>query len=145
MQWGFLPLLELLPAILGKFWINRLKEPETIHQSENQTEESMHLDIAAHQITKAMENAPDDFKQSLDSLLRQTTTIRQDIDVFEQKEPEGPDPKFVYVEKIFTVLQILSAAFVAFAHGSNDVANAIGPLAGIIGIINQKVGNCLTI
>jgi len=33
------------------------------------------------------------------------------------------------VERIFTVLQIFTACLVAFAHGSNDVANAIGPLS----------------
>jgi len=32
------------------------------------------------------------------------------------------------VERTFAVLQVLSASFVAFAHGSNDVANAVGPL-----------------
>lgn len=42
------------------------------------------------------------------------------------------------VEKMFCFLQILSACFVAFAHGANDVANAIGPLAAIIGILKHK-------
>ncbi|MCH8286482.1 inorganic phosphate transporter [candidate division KSB1 bacterium] len=42
---------------------------------------------------------------------------------------------FKNAEKIFAKLQILSACFVAFTHGANDVANAIGPLAAIIEIL----------
>jgi phosphate/sulfate permease len=38
------------------------------------------------------------------------------------------------VEGVFGVLQIVTAAFVAFAHGANDVANAVGPLAAVVGI-----------
>jgi len=36
------------------------------------------------------------------------------------------------VERLFAGLQIVTASYVAFAHGANDVANAIGPLAGIL-------------
>lgn len=51
-----------------------------------------------------------------------------------------PNPKaeksqhFYTVERVFGVLMILTACGMAFAHGSNDVANAIGPLAAVIGI-----------
>ena len=41
------------------------------------------------------------------------------------------------VEKIFGFLQILSACFVAFAHGANDVANAIGPISAILEILKD--------
>jgi len=45
-------------------------------------------------------------------------------------EPD-PNHRFSQVERVFVVLQILTACAVAFAHGSNDVANSIGPLAAI--------------
>lgn len=41
------------------------------------------------------------------------------------------------VEKMFASLQILSASYVAFAHGANDVANAIGPVAAAIDILRH--------
>ncbi len=43
------------------------------------------------------------------------------------------------VEKIFLVLQIMTACFVAFAHGSNDVANAVGPLAAVYGSLRSGI------
>jgi len=44
------------------------------------------------------------------------------------------DDRFRHVERVFVILVILTACAVAFAHGSNDVANAIGPLAAIINV-----------
>ena len=44
---------------------------------------------------------------------------------------ENPKHRFSRVERIFVVLQILTACAIAFAHGSNAVANSIGPLAAI--------------
>ena len=44
---------------------------------------------------------------------------------------KDPHHRFSRVERIFVVLQILTACAIAFAHGSNDVANSIGPLAAI--------------
>ena len=42
--------------------------------------------------------------------------------------------QLVRVEKIFSVLVVVTACSVAFAHGANDVANAIGPLAAVVEI-----------
>jgi PiT family inorganic phosphate transporter len=41
------------------------------------------------------------------------------------------------IEHVFIYLQIITACFVAFAHGSNDVANAIGPLAAIVNLLQS--------
>ena len=50
---------------------------------------------------------------------------------------ETADKDFHYasVEKVFAVLMIFTACGMAFAHGSNDVANAIGPLAAVNSVI----------
>ena len=56
-----------------------------------------------------------------------------------------PDPKaekkqhFFTVERVFAVLMIVTACSMAFAHGSNDVANAIGPLAAVISVAQSGV------
>ncbi len=44
------------------------------------------------------------------------------------------DFHFANVEKVFGVLMIFTACAMAFAHGSNDVANAVGPLAAVVSI-----------
>ncbi|MFK8019638.1 MAG: inorganic phosphate transporter [Pseudomonadales bacterium] len=45
--------------------------------------------------------------------------------------------RFANVERVFGILMIFTAAAMAFAHGSNDVANAIGPLAAIVSVIQS--------
>lgn len=47
---------------------------------------------------------------------------------------DDADFRFTNVEKIFGVLMIFTACGMAFAHGSNDVANAVGPVAAVVSI-----------
>ncbi len=55
-----------------------------------------------------------------------------------QIDPEADrDFHFASVEKVFTPMMIFAACAMAFAHGSNDVANGIGPLAAVISIVNS--------
>ena len=51
----------------------------------------------------------------------------------------GADRNFHYtnVEKVFGILMMFTACAMAFAHGSNDVANAVGPLAAVVGIVES--------
>jgi inorganic phosphate transporter, PiT family len=47
--------------------------------------------------------------------------------------------QFNTTENLFKYLQILTAFYIAFAHGSNDVANAVGPLAAVVSILDGGV------
>lgn len=51
---------------------------------------------------------------------------------------EDKDFHFTNVEKVFGILMMVTACAMAFAHGSNDVANAVGPLAAIVGIVESS-------
>jgi len=46
-----------------------------------------------------------------------------------------------HIQKVFTVLMIFTACAMAFAHGSNDVANAIGPVAAVVSISSTHAIN----
>ncbi len=45
--------------------------------------------------------------------------------------------QFASVENVFTPMMIFTACSMAFAHGSNDVANGIGPMAAVVSIVNS--------
>ncbi len=44
---------------------------------------------------------------------------------------------YASVEKVFVPMMIFTACAMAFAHGSNDVANGIGPLAAVVAIVQS--------
>lgn len=56
------------------------------------------------------------------------------------KTDERADKDFHYasVEKLFIPLMVFTGAAMAFAHGSNDVANGIGPMAAVVQLIETK-------
>jgi PiT family inorganic phosphate transporter len=55
----------------------------------------------------------------------------------ELEEDADRDFHFASVEKVFTPMMIFTACAMAFAHGSNDVANGIGPLAAVVSIVGS--------
>jgi PiT family inorganic phosphate transporter len=60
-------------------------------------------------------------------------TLLQRIEI----DPElDRDSHYAGVERIFAPLCVFTACAMAFAHGSNDVANGIGPLAAVVSIVS---------
>ncbi len=76
----------------------------------------------------------------LDEVKTLSTSLRRETSFSERTS------EYRNVEKMFVYLQIMSACFVAFAHGANDVANAIGPIAAVLDIIkNGQISEVATI
>ncbi|MEH6635980.1 MAG: inorganic phosphate transporter [Halioglobus sp.] len=53
------------------------------------------------------------------------------------KDEPVEDDRFHSVERVFAVLMVFTACSMAFAHGSNDVANAVGPLAAVVSTVQS--------
>ncbi len=55
------------------------------------------------------------------------------------KVDEEADKDFHYasVEKVFVPMMLFTACGMAFAHGSNDVANGVGPMAAVVGLVKS--------
>lgn len=50
---------------------------------------------------------------------------------------EDTETQNANIEKVFAILMVVTACCMAFAHGSNDVANAIGPLAAVVSVVSS--------
>ncbi|MBF0187138.1 MAG: inorganic phosphate transporter [Magnetococcales bacterium] len=59
------------------------------------------------------------------------------INRVEVDEEADRDFYFASVEKVFTPLMLFTACAMAFAHGSNDVANGVGPLSAVVSIVQS--------
>ncbi len=59
------------------------------------------------------------------------------IDRIKYVAEDNRDFHFASVEKVFVPMMLFTACAMAFAHGSNDVANGIGPMAAVVSIVQS--------
>lgn len=93
------------------------------------------LDKAIKHLQRVHISSFDETRTRVNSVLQEAKSINAHL----RKETNFTERSSEYhvVEKMFIYLQIISACFVAFAHGANDVANAIGPVAAVLDVIKQ--------
>ncbi len=89
---------------------------------------------ARKHLIRVRDSVPADQRGQVETLLGSVDQLTYTIPHSDQQTPTpvGEVGHYATVERIFVYLQILSACFVAFAHGANDVANAIGPMAAVL-------------
>jgi phosphate/sulfate permease len=88
------------------------------------------LERAKKHLLRAQRAADSDTQASIDDILKHTEATT-DTSIKRATLGSGRS-EFRRTERIFIYLQILTACFIAFAHGANDVANAIGPLSAAV-------------
>ena len=126
----------LVGAIIAFFLVKRIKEPSLPVRVHNSQVE-IGLKKAYKHLLHVEAAASDKLLSRVRCLITETGTLAKEVEVPEEKQYS----EFVVVEKIFIYLQIIIACFMAFAHGSNDVANAIGPLSAVVNILLGKANH----
>ena len=100
-------------------------------------EVSRSLHKAEMHLRRVQVHADDEMKAKTEKLLEELDSVSQ---VNRDRLTTNTDSSQLrQVEKIFVLLQIITACLVAFAHGSNDVANAIGPLSAAYQALSENV------
>ena len=126
----------LIAALISLFYLKKFpKTAATEHVISPQNAYDLEKAVKHLQKTKLSSAGPIYEKSS--ELLKDLKKLSFEV----KKELKYSESSFQYqnVEKIFAFLQIISACLVAFAHGSNDVANAIGPVAAVIQVVQKNV------
>ena len=95
------------------------------------------LDKVLKHLKRLQANSFNNTHQKASELYKEALNLQSQVNLDLSTQPA--ESEYAIVEKQFAFLQILSACFVAFAHGANDVANAIGPVAAVLDIIDNGI------
>lgn len=126
----------ILPSMMGAIICWGLVRKMTVHGSYNLHKSDSHtlvideIEQAQHHLLQVSSAFPDEIQGRLSAMVEEIDHLKPSIK--KEKEKTPPDSQYAAIEKIFGYLQIMSACLMAFAHGANDVANAIGPLSAAI-------------
>ncbi len=116
--------------LVKKIKVEKIKKVEGTAQSEAV---GKRVAKALSHLRKAVKKAKGQTKRDLSYLVSDLESINTDLTL--KTSANNQSAEFKTVERIFVYLQVLSAAFVAFAHGANDVANAVGPMAAVVTVL----------
>jgi phosphate/sulfate permease len=127
----------LIGALISFFCVRTI-EPSVRSQTQKRynPETALSLEKAKKHLEQVKSNASGEIEYEtsiiLEGINNLSESLKKTVDIEVNKS------EYAIVEKIFGYLQIISACLMAFAHGANDVANAIGPLSASITVLNTR-------
>ncbi|MGE3954978.1 MAG: inorganic phosphate transporter [Parachlamydiales bacterium] len=136
--WGSLGLAVgsgLVCALVAYLFVRRIEPTPQGEAREQEMQIHTGLEKALKHLRRVRNSAQGELYAQVVGLVNQARTLAEEISP--TRHYEALETEHRTVEKIFVYLQIISACFMAFAHGANDVANAIGPLNGVIATLRS--------
>lgn len=126
-----------LVAIIFRFFLKTITIPkEEITEICVPLEKIVALEKAKKHLERLHLSSCGDTKKEISLIQKKLSALSYKI--HSKREVFHTSAHYKKVERIFSFLQIMSACFVAFAHGSNDVANAIGPVSAVFQILHTQ-------
>ncbi|NGX62001.1 MAG: Low-affinity inorganic phosphate transporter 1 [Chlamydiae bacterium] len=129
---GIAVLVGLITAWIAYFLLKRIVLSPSSMPAYGQEVESGLMKVQKH-LQRVEAASMGSLQEKVHDILQEVEEISSEIE-----PPEEEPSEYGVVEKIFVYLQIVVACFMALAHGSNDVANAIGPLSAIVNILQGR-------
>lgn len=139
-------LVGLIGSAISFLWVRGVSSPiRYTHQPAYNEATIVSLDKAKKHLLRARNTITGHEMQYQVAVLLDELDLVSDT-VKKSPEIEINKSEYATVEKIFGYLQVMSACLMAFAHGANDVANAIGPLsAGVQVLLTNAVITTTTV
>ena len=132
-----------LGGIISSVLVRRIKEEED--SSEELTDPFLFLALGKtyKHLNRSVAYSKGKMHDRLAQIAHEVGEIRSDLGNTVHNQTSRSS--YQVVESIFAWMQMLTASSMAFAHGANDVANAIGPLSAVVAILQtgnvQSVSN----
>ncbi len=130
---GVATLSSIASWFLVKRVTGKVKSEKAAASAASDTAVLARIEKAKSNLISANTNMDSDAKYRLSLILDEIESLKRSLNKVEGLELTNSE--YAPVEKVFGYLQIISACLMAFAHGANDVANAIGPLAAALAVL----------